>query len=102
MYMGLSRWLSGKEPACNAGCKRHRFDPWVRKIPRRRGWLPTPVLLPGKSHGQRSQVGYIPWGHKVLDTSEQPSTRTESKGGGVWEYTQTGLATCEHRLVDNC
>ena len=64
--------------------------------------MATPVFLPGESHGQRSQVGYIPWGHKVLDTSEQPSTRTESKGGGVWEYTQTGLATCEHRLVDNC
>ena len=33
-------------------------------------------------------MGYIPWDHKVLDTSEQPSTRTECKGGGVWEYTQ--------------
>ena len=31
------------------------FDPWVRKIPWRRKWQPTPVSLPGKSHGQRSQ-----------------------------------------------
>ena len=33
-------------------------DPWRRK------WQPTPVLLPRKSHGQRSLVGYSPWGHK--------------------------------------
>ena len=50
----------------------------------------------------RSQVRYSPWGHKVMDTSEQPSTRTDCKGREVWEYTRTGLATCEHRLVDNC
>ena len=35
-----------------------RFDPWVRKIPWRRKWQPTPVLLPGKSHGQESLEGY--------------------------------------------
>ena len=40
--------------------KRWRFDPWVRKIPWRRKWQPTPVFLPGKSHGQRRLVGYIP------------------------------------------
>ena len=34
--------------------RRHRFNPWVRKIPWRRTWQPTPVFLPGKSHGQRS------------------------------------------------
>ena len=34
-------------------------------------WKPTLVLLPGKSHGQRSLVGYSPWGHKELDTTEQ-------------------------------
>ena len=33
-------------------------------------WQPTPVLLPGKSHGQRSLVGYSPWGHKESDTTE--------------------------------
>ena len=47
------------------------FDPWVRKIPWRREWLPTPVFFPGKSDGQRSQVGYSPWGHKESDTIEQ-------------------------------
>ena len=44
------------------------FDPWVRKIPWRREWPPTPVFLPGESHGQRSLVG--PWGCKELDTTE--------------------------------
>ena len=42
--------------------------PWRRK------WHPTPVLLPGKSHGQRSLVGYSPWGRKDLDLIDQPST----------------------------
>ena len=36
----------------------------------RRQWHPTPVLLPGKSHGQRGWAGYHPWGHKGLDTTE--------------------------------
>ena len=39
--------------------------------PPRREWLPTPVFLPGKSHGQRNLVGYSPWDHKELDTTEQ-------------------------------
>ena len=42
-----------------------RFDPWVRKIPWRRKWQPTPVLFPGKFHGWRSLVGYSPWGCRV-------------------------------------
>jgi len=40
--------------------KRCRFDPWVGKTPWRRAWQPTPVFLPGESHGQRSLVGYSP------------------------------------------
>ena len=38
---------------------------------RRRRWHPTPVLLPGKLHGQRSLVGYGPWGREESDTTEQ-------------------------------
>ena len=41
------------------------------KVMRRRQWYPTPVLLPGKSHGRRSLVGYSPWGHKESDTTER-------------------------------
>ena len=44
--------------------KRCGLDPWVGKLPWRRKWHPTPVFLPGESHGQRSLVGYSPWGHK--------------------------------------
>ena len=51
-------------------CRRPGFDPWVGKIPWRRKWQPTPVFLPGKSHGWRSLVGYCPWGHKESDMTE--------------------------------
>ena len=51
-------------------CGRPEFDPWVRKVPWRRGWLPTPVFLPGESQGQKSLAGYSPWGQKELDTTE--------------------------------
>ena len=46
------------------------FDSWVWKISWRRKWQPTPVLLPGKSHGPRSLVGCSPWGHKELDMTD--------------------------------
>ena len=52
-------------------CGRPRFNPWVGKILWRRKWQPTPVLLPGKSHGWRSVVGYSPWGRKESDTTER-------------------------------
>ena len=60
-------WLCGKESTCQ--CKRPRLDPWVRKIPWRREWLPTPVFVPGNSHRQRSLAGYSPWGCQVWDTT---------------------------------
>ena len=63
--IGLSWWFGGKESACQ--CRRPRFDPWVRKICCRREWLPTPVFLLGKSHGQRSLAGYSPWGPRELE-----------------------------------
>ena len=47
----LPKQLNGEESACQ--CSRCRFDLWVRKIPCRRKWPPTPVLLPGESHGQK-------------------------------------------------
>ena len=52
-------------------CRRPGVSPWVRKIPWRREWQPTPVFLPGGSHGQTSLVGYSPWGCKELDKTEQ-------------------------------
>ena len=57
--IGLPGWLSSKETACQCKSRRrHGFDPWVRKIPYRRKWQPTPVFSPGKSHGQRDLEGY--------------------------------------------
>ena len=56
---------SGKEPTWQ--CRRHKrhgFAPWVRKMPWRRAWQPTPVFLPGEFHGQRILEGFSPQGHK--------------------------------------
>ena len=50
--------------------KRLWFDPWIRKIPWKRAWQPTPVFLPGESLGQRNLVGYSPRGGKESDTTE--------------------------------
>ena len=71
LSFGLPKWLSGKESACQGrSCRRCGFDPWVRKIPWRRKWQPTPVFLPGESHGQRNLAGYSPAGHKGSDMTE--------------------------------
>ena len=69
--LGFLGGAHGKEPACQ--CRRHnrhKFDPWVRRIPWSRKWKLTPVSLPGESHGQRSLVGYNPWGHKESDMTD--------------------------------
>ena len=76
--LGLPWWPSGKESACQ--CRKFRFDSWVRKIPWRRKWQPTTVLLPGKSHGQRSLAAYIPRGRKQSDTTKRLSTHVRMGG----------------------
>ena len=53
-----------KEVHTQSPVLRFYFSPWGRK------WQPTPVFLPGESHGRRSLVGYSPRGHKELDTTE--------------------------------
>ena len=50
--------------------QRHRLDPWIGEILWGRVWQPTPVFLPGESHGQRSLAGYSPERHKESDTAE--------------------------------
>ena len=60
-HQGFPDDASGKEPACQSRRhKRHGFDPWIGKIPWKRAWQPTPVFLPGESHGQRSLVSSSP------------------------------------------
>jgi len=49
-----------KNPSVKAGDTRLGFDPWVGKTPWRRAWQPTPVFLPGESHGQKGLVDYSP------------------------------------------
>ena len=68
---GFPWWLSSKECACSAGDARDLGSVLVRKIPWRRGWQPTPVILPGKFHGQISLVDYSVWGCKQSDMTEQ-------------------------------
>ena len=48
-------------------------DPWSRK------WQPTPVFLPGRSHGQRSPVGYSPWAHRVVQDCVTEHARTQCR-----------------------
>ena len=63
--------------------RRCMFDPWVRKIPWRREWQPTPVFLPGESHRQRSLVGYSPW---ICIESDMTEQLTLSLQYTVWIY----------------
>ena len=78
----LPRWLSGKESSCQG--RRHWFHPWVGKIPWRRKRQPTPVFLPGESHGRRSLVGYSPIGSQRtgpdLATKQQVKVSSSDPG----------------------
>ena len=84
---------------------------------RRRQWHPTPVLLPGKSHGWRSLVGWSPWGHKESDTTErlhfhfslsrigegngnplQCSGLENPRDGGAWWAAVYGVTQSQTRL----
>ena len=101
-YNRNGTWISGfpdgtssEKPAC--WCRRlrtHRFHPCISKIPRRRAWQPARVFLPGESHGQRSLVGYSPWGHKELDMSEWLSMDGKFHDKGIWD----SLGTCKEVL----
>ena len=82
------RWVSGKESSCQCRrCKRHRFGPWIRKIPWRRKWQPTPVFLPRRFHGQWSLAGYSPRGCKE---KRQHNTHT---------HTHTHIHTHTNRYI---
>ena len=65
-----------KNPPANAG---DAVQFLVRKIPWRRKWQPTPIFLPGKSHGQRSLAGYSPWGHKRVGCGLATKTTTKKE-----------------------
>ena len=74
LFSGFPGGSDGKESACNAGDP--GAIPGSGRFPgegngNSREWQPTPVLLPGESHGQRSLAGYSPCGHKESDMTEQ-------------------------------
>ena len=77
LLSGLLQWLSDKESACQ--CRKHGFSPWVRKIPWRRKWQPTPVFLPGEAQGQSlagcSSRGHKRAGHDSATKQQQHPTR---------------------------
>ena len=68
-----------------------QFDPWVGKIPWSREWQPTPVFLPGTSHGQRSLVGYSPWGHKSQTRLSNWTTTAKKTTNFYWETYRKSL-----------
>ena len=61
-------------------------------------WQSTPVLLPGKSHGQRSLVGYSPWGRKELDTTERLHSLAHSCNKALFINLQIDFL-CSHHLA---
>ena len=69
LVMGFPNGSGSKASTCNVGDM--GSIPVFRKISWRRKWQPTPVLLPGKSHGQRNLVDYSPWDLKESDTTER-------------------------------
>ena len=74
---------------------RHRFDPWVWKIPWRREWQPTPVFLLGQFHGQRSLGDYSPWGCKESDMTECVCTiHTDIRAEKALDSLQSSLWFC--------
>ena len=78
---GFPGGSNGKESACQwRRCKRHDFDPWVWKISLSRKCQPTPVFLPGKSHGQRNLE--IPWTEKSMEPQ---------RVGPDWAHTYTDM-----------
>ena len=83
-----------KDLPANAGDLRDGgFDSWVRKIPWRRKWQPTPVFLPAKTQGQRSMGAYSPWDCKDSDTTEQLNNKNK-----VFLLLQTAMAAVFQRL----
>ena len=83
-------------------CRRRVFNPWVGKIPWRRALQTTPVFLPGDSHGQRSLVGYSPWGHNESDMTEWLSTHTHSGVGGTGHWDPKSMILITTKQIGSC
>ena len=69
IYISFISWRLRQLGIC-LQCRIPGFNHWVRKIPWKREWLPTPVFLPVEFHGQRSLAGHSSWGLKESDMTE--------------------------------
>ena len=79
--LGFGDSVESDSPTLGGLYRRLGFNPWVRKFPWSRKWQPTPVFWPGKLHGQRSLVGYSPWGHKRVGHDwVRTHTHTHTRG----------------------
>ena len=75
---GFPGGISSKEPTCQCRRSKRCLPSRLGRFPWSRKWQPTPAISPGKFHGQRSLVGYSPWGHKHSDTTEHTSTHAHT------------------------
>ena len=77
------------------------FDPWIEKIPWKREWLPIPVFLPRKFHGQRL---HSPWGHKGSDTTEPLTLSLHSRNRviyiHIYTYPKTTAGKTKNKLQE--
>ena len=88
----LPRWHSGKESPCQCRrCNRHRFDPWVGKIPWSRKWQPTSVFMPGKFHGQRGA-----WQATVCWVTESDMTKHTCACAHTHSLSLSEFEKCRH------
>ena len=81
-----------KESSCQY--RRHGFDPWIGKIPWRRKLHPTPVFLPGKSHGERRLSGYSPWGRKRIGYVLEHNCAQSYLWSFLWHFCEPTRLLC--------
>ena len=87
--LGFPDGASGKEAACQRRRpKRFRFNPWFGNIPWKRPWQPTPVFLPGESHGQRSLESCSPWVAKSRTRLKRLSTVEQLPMRTIWRWAE--------------
>ena len=98
MQVRLPGWLRGKDSACQS--RRHRFSPWVGKIPRRRKWQSTLVFLPGKCHGQRSLSGCSSRGCKRV--GHDWATKPPPSAHHVNTFCLYSFSSNKHRVCSGC
>ena len=98
VWEGLPGWLGDKESTIVG----NTFNPWFEKIPWSRKWQPTPLFLPGKSHGQGTLEGCSPWGPIESDRTWQLNNRNTVASHFCYQLSQFKLARldCVNKFTD--